>query len=87
MFSIEALKFIRGQEDGSCNSHYGPRHHNVDMDNIVGLIPLEIRSAELDSIGTCRQHTAAVSSCILATLLPTNAFHVDGGNCIHVSTM
>ena len=33
------------------------------------------------------QVAEAVSSCIVATLLPTNVFHLFGGPCIHVSTM
>jgi hypothetical protein len=34
--------------DGSCDSHCGPFHHNVDVASVVGSIPLEMRSAGLD---------------------------------------
>ena len=35
----------------------------------------------------CLQVAEAVSSCIKATLLPTNVFHLFGGPCIHVKAM
>ena len=50
------------QLDGSCESHSGPFHHSVDVDSVVGSIPLDIRSAEMDCVGTCLHVAAAVSS-------------------------
>jgi len=46
------LTSVVDQLDGSCESHCGPFHHSVDVDNIEGSIPLEMRTAELDSDGT-----------------------------------
>jgi len=86
-FSVGMLNSVAGQLDGSCVSHCGPFHHSVDVDNVVGSTPLEIRSAGLDWVGTCLHVAEAVSSCVTVTLLPTNAFHLFGGPCIHVSKM
>ena len=46
--SVGVLIYVVGQRDGSCESHCGPFHHSVDVDRVVGSIPLEIRSAGLD---------------------------------------
>jgi len=43
--SVGVLISIVGQLDGSCESHCGPFHHSVDVDSVVGSIPLEMRSA------------------------------------------
>jgi hypothetical protein len=59
----------------------------VNVDNVVGSTPVEIRSAGLDWVGTCLKVAEAVSSCMKATLLPTYVFHLFDGHCIHVSTM
>jgi len=45
---VGALIYVIGKLDGSCESHCGPFHHSVDVDRVVGSIPLEMRSAELD---------------------------------------
>jgi hypothetical protein len=47
-FSEGGLKSAAGQLDGSCVSHCGPFHHNVDLDNVEGSTPLETRSAGLE---------------------------------------
>jgi len=46
--SVGVLISVVGQLDGSCESHCGPFHHSVDVDSIVGSIPLEMRSGGLD---------------------------------------
>ena len=46
--SVGVLISVLGQLDGSCESHCGPFHHSVDVDRVVGSIPLEMRSAGLD---------------------------------------
>jgi len=46
--SVSVLISVVGQLDGSCESHCGPFHHSVDVDRILGSIPLEMRSAGLD---------------------------------------
>ena len=46
--SVGVLTSVVGQLDGSCESHCGPFHHGVDVDNVEGSIPLEMRSAGLD---------------------------------------
>jgi hypothetical protein len=85
--SVGELISVVGQLDGSCESHCGPFHHSVDVDNVVGWIPLDMRSAGLDCDDTCLHVAAAVSSCMRATLLPTNVFHLFGVPCIHVKTI
>ena len=47
-YSIGELVSVVGQLDVSCESHCGPFHHSVDVDSVVGSIPLDMRSAELD---------------------------------------
>ena len=46
--SVGVLISVVSQLDGSCVSHCGPFHHSVDVDRVVGSIPLEMRSAGLD---------------------------------------
>ena len=46
--SVGELISVVGQLDGSCESHYGPFHHIVDVDSVMGSIPLDMRSAGLD---------------------------------------
>jgi hypothetical protein len=46
--SVGTLVSVVGQLDGSCDSHCGTFHHNVDDDNAEGSSPLEMRSAGLD---------------------------------------
>jgi len=53
---------VVGQLDGFCESHCCPFQHSVDVDRIVGSIPLEIRSAGLDRDGTSLHESDAVSS-------------------------
>jgi hypothetical protein len=81
------LYSVAGHLDGSCVSHCGPFHHSVDVDNVVGSLPLDIRTAGLDLVGTCLQVAETFSSCMMATLLPTNVFHLFDGTCIYVNTM
>jgi hypothetical protein len=78
---------VEGHWDGCCEIRGGPCHHNDDDDSIVGCMPLEIRSAGLDKVGTCLQIAEDVLSCIRATLFPTNVFHLVGKPFIHVRTM
>ena len=59
--SVGELISVIGQLDDFCESHCGPFHHSVDVDN-VGSIPLDMRSAGLDCDGTCLHVAAAVSS-------------------------
>ena len=60
--SVGELISVVGQLDGSCESHCCPFHHIVDVDNVVGSIPLHMRSAGLDCDGTRLHVAAAVSS-------------------------
>ena len=46
--SVGVAISIIGQLDGSCENHCGPFHQSVDVDRVVGSIPLEMRSAGLD---------------------------------------
>ena len=46
--SVGVLISVVGQLDGSCESHYGPFHHSVDVYRVVGSIPLEMILAGLD---------------------------------------
>jgi hypothetical protein len=61
-FSVGALTSVAGQLDGSCESYCGPFHHNVQIESVVGSVPLEIKSAGLDCVGTCFHVAVAVSS-------------------------
>jgi len=47
----------------------------------------EVHLKHLGSWYHCLHDADAVSSWMVATLLPTNVFHLFGGPCIHVSTM
>ena len=47
-FPVGVLISIILQLDGSCESHCGPFHHSVDVESVVGSVPLDIRSAALD---------------------------------------
>jgi len=47
-FSVGVLTTVVGQLDGSCERHCGPFHHSVDVDSVVGSVPLDMRSAGLD---------------------------------------
>jgi len=75
-FSVGVLNSVVGQLDGSCESHCGPFYHSVDVASVDGSIPLEMRSAGLDWDGTCLHVAEDVSSWMVATLLPTNVFHL-----------
>ena len=46
--SVGVFISVLGQLDGSCESHCGPFQHGMDVDRIVGSIPLEMRSVEVD---------------------------------------
>ena len=46
--SVCVLISVVGQLDGSCESHCGPFHHSVNVDSVVGSLPLEMKSARLD---------------------------------------
>ena len=46
--SVGVLISVVGQLDGCCESHCAPFHHSVDVDSVVGSIPLDMRSAGLD---------------------------------------
>ena len=85
--SVGVLNSVAGRLDGSCESHCGPLHHSVHIDSVISSTPLDMRSAGLDWVGTCIHVAEAVSSWIIASLLPTNIFHLFGGLWIHVSMM
>ena len=62
MLSVGMVISVTGQLDGSCESHCGPFLQSVDVDRVVRLIPLHMRSAGLDWDGTCLHVATAVSS-------------------------
>jgi hypothetical protein len=78
-----------GQLDGSCRSHCGPCHHNVEVDNVVGFVPREMRSAGLCCVCTCCHVADEVASCMRATLFPTIIYdddvEDDDGPCFRVA--
>jgi hypothetical protein len=45
---VGVLNSVADQLDGSCESHCGPFDHSVDVDSVVGSVPLDLRSAGLD---------------------------------------
>ena len=71
MDSVGVFTSVVGQLDGSCISHCGPFHHNVEFESVAGSTHFEMRSTGLDGDGTCLHVAEAVSSCIVAILLPT----------------
>jgi hypothetical protein len=85
--SVGVLTSVADQLNGSFVSHCGPFHHSVDVDKVAGSTPFEMKSAGLDWDSTCLHVAEAVSSWMMATLLPTDIFHLFDGPCIHVSTM
>ena len=85
-FSVAVLTSVADQLNGPFLSHCGPFHHSVDVDKVAGSTPSDMRSAGLDLDGTCLHVAEAVSSWMMATLLPTDIFHLFGGPCIHVNT-
>jgi hypothetical protein len=60
--SVGMVISVTGQLVGSCESHCGPFHQSVDVDRVVGSIPLDRRSVGLDWDGTCLDVATAVSS-------------------------
>jgi len=46
--SVGVLISDVGQLDGSCESHCGPFYLSVNVDSVVGSLPLEMRSAGLN---------------------------------------
>ena len=46
--SVGVLISDVGQLDGSCESHCGPFYLSVNVDSVVGSLPLEMKSARLD---------------------------------------
>ena len=45
--SVSVFISVVGQVDDSCESHCDPFHQSVDVDIVVGSIPLEMRSPAL----------------------------------------
>ena len=48
VLALGLLTSVVGQLDGSWGSHCVPSHQSVDVDSVVGSIPLEMRSFVLD---------------------------------------
>ena len=60
--SVTGLKLSEGHVVDSCSNQSGPCHHRVDVDNVIGSAPLEMRSAGFDEEGTCLQVAVEVAS-------------------------
>jgi len=71
----------------SCNCHCGPFHHNADDERFASSVHSDIKLAGLYWDSTCLQFEEDVYFWVMATLLPTNVFHLLDGPWIHVSTM
>jgi len=84
--SVGVLTSVVGQLDGSCDSHCGPFHHNVDDENDVCSLLLDTGSEQLNREGTCL-HVADdgffLNDGVLLSQFPP---FVDSP-CIHISTM
>ena len=59
---VVGLKSLEGQVDESWSSQSGPCCHNAAVANVVGSVPLEMRSAGLDEDGTCLHVALEVAS-------------------------
>ena len=75
--------FLCGQNATGLASHSGPDHHKLDSIKLRTDVPLDAKSAGLNSVGTCFQSLGEITSKMSDTRFDTNVFQRRGSPDIH----
>ena len=75
--------FLCGQNATGLTSHSGPDHHRLDSIKLRTDVPLDAKSAGLNSVGTCFQSLGEITSIMSDTRFDKNVFQRQGSPDIH----
>ena len=79
--------FLCAQNATGLASHSGPEHHKLDSVKLRTDLPIDAKSAGLNSVGTCFQSLRYITSIMTDTRFDTNVFHRRGSPDMHAKVI
>ena len=79
--------FLCGPNATGLASRSGPDHHQLDSIKLRTDVPLDAKSAGLNSVGTCFQSLGEIKSIMSDTRFVTNVFQRRGSPDIHAKVI